>query len=206
MNQEINFYRGRTRPHRLPLGAGWMARASLATLLFLVLVSSIQLVMNQNLRARVTAVQQQTTVLESRLNELQLLHPEPKPNPALVAEVERTQRLVGGLNRLMQSVNRGDLLQRGGFAPFFESLARQTQPDVWLTAIEFKAGGKEIELAGVAQVSERIPTWVKSLGVEATFRAKTFSNFAIKRPEQQHGQVDFVLSTRIPEAEINAKR
>ena len=201
MNQEINFYRSGTRPSKCVLGVEWMVWAIAVLMLLLICMSAMQVMSNQRLRAHVVAAEQRATGLETRLNELRLSHPEPKPDPGLVAEIEHMRRMADDLNRLMQTVDTDDMAQRVGFSAYFVALARQRQIQLWLTGIQLKKGGAEIELAGSAVVSESIPRLVESLGLQAAFRGKTFSDLELRRPQEQQGQIDFVLRTRVPETE-----
>jgi hypothetical protein len=66
MNQEINFYRGATRPGKRPLGAEWMAWASLVLVLLMICMSAMQVISNRRLRAHVVAAEQQATGLQTR--------------------------------------------------------------------------------------------------------------------------------------------
>lgn len=205
MNQAVNFYRGSARPRAVPLSAEWIVRAWLVTVLLLLCLTMVQVVLNQRLQARVGAAEKQATISESHLRELQLLHPEPKPDPVLVSDLEHMQRTVHGLNRLIEAVKGDDLVQRRGFTGYFDALARQVLPDVWLTGIQLTKGGEEIELSGSAVVSESIPKLVGSLGLQPAFRGRTFSDLVVRRPEKQQDQINFVLRTTHPPLEKHAK-
>lgn len=205
MNQDINFYRGGTHPPRLPLSAEFMAWSGVAVLLLLIAVSVSQRISNNGLRARADAAQRQADSLQASLAELEKQHPVRHPDPALLAEIERTQRSADGLNRVLSLVDEGGLLARGGFSAFFEALARQARTTVWLTGIRFRDGGRELEFAGNALTTDDIPKLVQSMGSEAVFKAKTFSDLVIKRPDRPQGQIDFILRTRIPDSKNNAQ-
>lgn len=198
MRQEINFYRGGTRAPVPVLGADWMLKATLAMLALLGLISAVQFMVNRNLSARLFAASQQAENLERQVKALQLRYPEPKADAVLVAEADRLQRRRDGLERLLNTVEDGDEMRRGGFSEYFQALARQAVPEVWLTGIHVTAGGSELALQGRALDAANIPRMVQALGKERSFKARTFSALTITRPEQQPGQVDFVLRTHVP--------
>lgn len=200
MRQEINFYRGSTRPQVPPFGAQWILGAAAVLLALLTLISSSQWMGNRSLDARLLAVNRQAEELDGQVKALQLRFPEPKTDPALVAEADRLQRRVQELEYLLDSVQEDGTVRRG-FSEFFQALARQTIPGVWLTAIHFSAGGEELELQGKALNAQDIPRLVQALGQERPFKAKAFSALTISRPEQQPGQVEFVLRTHLPKKE-----
>ncbi|MBS1211822.1 MAG: hypothetical protein H6R26_438, partial [Proteobacteria bacterium] len=113
-------------------------------------------------------------------------------------DADLLQRRVDDLERLLNVAADDGEIRRGGFSGYFEALARQAVPDVWLTGIRLTAGGREMELEGRSLDSRKIPLFVQALGRETVFAAKTFSNLAISRSEQRPGQVDFVLRIRTP--------
>jgi hypothetical protein len=198
MRQEINFYRGGTRPAEPPYGARWLTRAALFLAVLLAAVSLTRFVFNQRLASQVAVANQQANTLQAQVDTLRARYPEPRPDAALVAQAERLQRQVGQLDNLLQRVEDGQLANRGGFSGYFQALARQTVSDIWLTGIRFSAGGSQVELQGRALKAEQIPHMLQALGQEAAFKSRSFSTLSIRRPEQQPGQVDFILRTQVP--------
>jgi len=198
MRQEINFYRGGTHPPLPPFGARWLIRAALSLVVLLAAISLARFVFNHRLASEVAMANQQATTLQSQVDALRARYPEPRPDAALVAQAERLQRQVRQLDSLLQRLESGQLVNRGGFSGYFQALARQTVDDVWLTGIRFSAGGAQLELQGRALKAEQIPHMLQALGQEAAFRSRSFSTLSIRRPEQQPGQVDFILRTQVP--------
>lgn len=198
MRQEINFFRGLSRPSALPFGARWTLSACLAMLAALAVATGAQWVSHRNLEARMMDASRQAEDLESLVKSLQLRFPEPRVDPGLLAEAERLQRHADALERLLNGVEEGEFSRRGGFSDYFQALARQTVAGVWLTAIRVTAGGTDLELQGRALQAEDIPILVEALGQEKVFKAKAFSQLTITRPEQEPGQVEFMLRTSIP--------
>lgn len=202
MEQEINFYHSEIYQTKSELSADRLAWACLGVLVAFMLASAVELALNQHLISRIATAREQTTHLVERVTQVRLMHPDFKPDPSLESEIENLERRVANWNRFLQTAGGRDWGSREGFAGYFEGLANRTQPSVWLTGIRIEDGGNEVALAGCAlEKGAGLSELVQSLGLEKTFRAKTFSYFRIKQPVQAQCQTEFVLSTHPLEAE-----
>jgi hypothetical protein len=204
--QQINFYRATSAGAGLELNAQTMAWGALLAMMCLALLSLIEIRSVTQLRVQAEAARSQAQVQESQAQQMQAQIPEPKPDPALLSQAERKQRAVDDLKRLLAAVKGDEVVQRGGFSSYFEGLARQGRADVWLREIRLRDGGKSIELAGSALKTDAIPQVVQDLGLEGAFKARTFGDLVLQRPEQRQNQVDFILRTEIPEGEKRGQR
>ena len=196
MRQEVNFFRGDGKPPQLFLGLDWMFRASLGVVAIFGLITGTQWYFGHSLAEQVDAAQLEVAQLEDSFKSLQVAYPQPKPDLVAIAEADRLQRRVDGLQSLLTRLAGDDWVLRGGFVAYFEGLARHAVADVWLTDIQFTSGGKHMNLAGTALDSAKIPAWVQGLGGEPAFKTKTFSDLSIARPQQHPGQVNFVLRSQ----------
>ncbi|MDD5033329.1 MAG: PilN domain-containing protein [Methylococcaceae bacterium] len=195
MRQEINFYRGDVCPVKSALSAERMAGWLLLALLVFILVSIVQLAINQRTISRISVSQKQISLLAERVRQMQLSHPD-KPDQSLLAEINKVQGRIDGLNRLLQAVYGEEQIRREGFAVYFEGLARRIPPDVWLTGIRLDGGGGGIKLDGCAlNKGAGISELVQNLKLENAFKSKPFSHFRIKPPVLESCQLEFVLST-----------
>lgn len=205
MKQSVNFYRGGSLPAPQVLDAAWMLRYASLVLMIFILIGSVQSYKNHELRSSVMRAEQQAFALESRLHGVQAQFAEQKLDPNLVNEVERAQKMVENLNRLLQVIN-GEKSERAmPFSAYFEALAKQTQKAIWLTRIQIKSAGKDIQLTGSGLSSENIPVLMQNLGNEPAFKGKTFSDFTINRSATQKNQIDFGVGTQVSRDSKNAR-
>jgi type II secretory pathway pseudopilin PulG len=205
IRQEINFCRAPPRRDWWQVTPAMMAVAVAMLVAILAVVTGVRVQANQRLRSSESALRNQLASLENQVAALQLQIPEPKPDPALIAEADRQQRAVEELRRLLDAASGDEVVQRHGFSPYFEGLARQTRDDVWLREIRLQHGGRELELAGSALVSESVPKLVQALAAEQAFKAILFSDFVVRRPQQQTGQVNFTLRTWVPREKLDGQ-
>jgi hypothetical protein len=74
---------------------------------------------------------------------------------------------------------------RDGFATSLSSLGRQHIDGMWLTSIQFKRGGKDVELKGATLNAELIPEYIAKLANEKALSGKYFSKFELKRNKKR---------------------
>jgi len=205
VTQRINFYRGGSKQPVRPLSAIWMAWAAAIFVLLLVGVSGVQVYLNQRLYDRVAAAQQRSQQRNAELQALLARYPEPRPDPTLAKQADRLQAEIESLRALLNRLEGGELLARGGFSAHFEGLARRRSQGVWLRAVRLEQGGREIALLGNALKRDDIPEWMAGLSREPVFQQRTFSGLTLTEPKQGQGWIEFNLSTRPPEAEKNGR-
>jgi len=205
VKQQINFARGGSKTVRFALNVRTLLWAGGAVAVILMGVTAFDARGLNSLKQRVDTARQQANAMQDQVQQLETELTAQVADSRLVAETERRQREVDELRELLNSVRGNEWDQRGGFAAYFEALARQTRPAMWLREIRFRDGGSRIELAGSALKTDDIPEMVQSLGLEEAFKARTFQDLTIRRPQQQQGQIDFVLRTEIPETEKRGK-
>ncbi|NJD06078.1 MAG: hypothetical protein FIA97_06225 [Methylococcaceae bacterium] len=201
MKQEINFYRRPEQSDWREISPLTVGLAVAATAIALTAVSAFKYQTNRDLLQQQAASIRQADAMAAQLAQLQAQFPDAKPDPELIAEADRRQRQVEHLRSLLELARGEQETQQHGFSPYLEGLARHPMADLWLREVRLRRGGRDIELAGSALASDSIPKLVQALGAENAFKSTLFSDFIVRRPEQQAGQVNFTLRTWVPQQE-----
>lgn len=193
--QQINLYQEPFGHARDALAARNLALALVLLVLALAAVSGVQYLRLQGIEARAAAHEAERRAADERLAQVRerleaaRATGEADPAAALRAELAAKRRLLAYLDS-------GPIARRGGFSPYLEGLARRTVDGVWLSAIDIRAGGERLRLAGHALAAEQVPALMAALGEEETYSGQVFRMLAIDRPPDADWRVDFVLASR----------
>ena len=105
-----------------------------------------------------------------------------KPDPNLVAEIERARALVARQQEILSRLDDGSVGNSRGFAEFLRGLARQVPRGLWLTGFSIGAGGADMEVHGRMLSPSLLPEYVHRLNAEAAFRGHSFAGLEIQTP------------------------
>ncbi|MCQ4348627.1 PilN domain-containing protein [Pseudomonas stutzeri] len=137
----------------------------------------------QQLQGELATGRQAAEQAEAALAGLRASFREPQPDPRLplqLAAVEAENRQLQRLGEHLQ----GLLAERsGGFSGALDALAERHLAGVWLSAIRFEQGGRELLLEGASQQSELLPGYLDSLGRSPAFAGRQFARFDLDRDE-----------------------
>jgi len=86
-----------------------------------------------------------------------------------------------------------------GFSIYFEALAKQRLPELWLTRIRIQEGGEQLFLDGSALQADLVPKYLQRLATEAAYKGRVFQTFALTRPEDEAWHIDFSIGTQVDE-------
>ncbi len=108
---------------------------------------------------------------------------------------EEIERLAGAIDRRKQLLLQFDQLtvdNKGGYAAYFEALARRDLPGLWLTGVHFDEEGA-IELRGMTLDPKLVPVYLQMLARQAEFRDQRFDSVILNRPSADQPAVEFIL-------------
>jgi len=132
---------------------------------------------------------------QARVNSLLSTRSSQQPNELLVAEIELWQNSVNEAAQTLQLLAGKEAQLSQGFSSYFQALANQSSPDVWLTAIHIDKQHQDLRFAGSSFKPEQIPMTFLRLQQEPAFRGQTFAKLAMQKSSNTPGQMDFTLSS-----------
>lgn len=153
----------------------------------------------QQLQAASQASEQAAVQAEAELASLRQGFREPQADPRLplqLASLEAGNRQLQQLAAHLQ----GLLAERSaGFSVPLDALAERHLPGIWLSAIRFEQGGRELLLEGASQQPELLPGYLDSLGRSPAFAGRQFARFDLDRDDA--GVLRFRLASQPASAE-----
>lgn len=180
MSQQINLYEERLRPRR-ELATG--RNLGVLSLIVLLVMAGLSLWMQFDARHKAAAaatVQQQLTVAQQKLTELNKAMAERKVSPALMNEIETAKSLLAQRQEITNLLESGRLGNTVGFSSLMTGFARQSTPDLWLTGFTISMGGEEIEIRGRVLDPVQLPAYVHGLSSEAVFQGRRFAALDVR--------------------------
>lgn len=131
----------------------------------------------QQRQQALAAMNNEMTELGQQIDQLQ-------PSAALQQRIERTQRQVQYRDRQLRALQGGEHGQRHGYSAALAALARQHQEGLWLTAIEMRAGSRELQISGRSLSANLLPAWLSNLENETVFAGRQFRHFELQRDDE----------------------
>lgn len=197
--QNLNLYQppqadsaGRPAPRLLVLGL-------LAVLLAILLDGGWQLWRAQQLQTTLAQTRQAAEQAEAELASLRQSFREPQADPRLPQQLAA---LEAGNRQLQQLAAHLQVLlaeRSAGFSAPLDALAERHLGGVWLSAIRFEQGGRDLLLEGASQQPDLLPGYLNSLGRSPAFAGRQFARFDLDRDEA--GVLRFRLASQAASAE-----
>lgn len=132
---------------------------------------------------------------KSRVNEFLSKTPRQELNAQLLAEVQTWQNSVNEATQTLQLLAGGEAILSQGFSGYFEALANQSDPEVWLTAIHIEGQNRGMRIEGSTFKPEQVPQALQHLQQEPAFTGQTFAKLMMQESARIAGQMDFILSS-----------
>ncbi|MFN0183982.1 MAG: PilN domain-containing protein [Aquabacterium sp.] len=202
MAQHLNLYDPAQRPKAQPLNA---SQGLLAAGLILGLTAggaaSLQaLAANERDAAKTLAAQ----LAQARAQTLPLA-----ANVAAAAELAQLRALDLQQRRVRSALDGGGATSGEGYAGFFNALARQAHPALWITGFSVSPDGVALDLSGRMMDAAVLPDYLRRLNQEPLFRGRPFAQLDLKAVEPkaegagpaQAGFTEFALRTQVARAE-----
>jgi len=132
---------------------------------------------------------------KSRVNEFISKTPKQELNAQLLAEIQMWQNSVNEATQTLQLLAGGEAILSQGFSGYFEALANQSDPEVWLTAIHIDGQNRGMRIEGSTFKPELVPQALEHLQQEPAFTGSTFAKLMMQESTRIAGQMDFTLSS-----------
>ena len=198
--QQVNLYQPILRKQEKIFSAKTLLQGNLMVLLGLALLYGYTVVQTRNMQAQLGQVQQQRDEQIKQLTELAKQFPPKTKDESLPPRIEQKQAELAHKHKLLSAVAQLGLDKDSGFSEHLSGLARQDLPQLWLQHITLQQG-QQVELGGSAYQPEEVPLYLQRLATEKAFNGTAFHSVVIARNTEQSGQVDFSLSTQVPEVQ-----
>jgi hypothetical protein len=98
------------------------------------------------------------------------------------AELDQLRRLADGQHRVRQALAHG-VLGNGaeGYTSYFTALARQAQPNLWITGLALGHDAQDLTLEGRMLDTHSLAPWLRRLADEPRFKGRSFAQLQLRR-------------------------
>lgn len=103
------------------------------------------------------------------------------PLSAAASELQRLRDFEAHQRRVQAAIQDGTLGARSGHAEYLRALARQAQPQVWLTGFSIKPETNAVEIDGQALDASALPAYLRRLNSEERFKGRPFAHLHIRQ-------------------------
>lgn len=195
--QQVNLYQDSVKQKQPDLGIYFIAGAVLIIFLlgFGWLNYAILSSLHEN-RALVEKKQQQLIAEQTHVAELQAKVPKPEMDASLITQLKQWENKLAELKQVIATLDNDKGFAAQGFSPYFQALANNPLPEIWLTAIRLNAAEKLIKFEGSTFKTDKIPYFLQQLQQETVFHGHTFATLTIRNAEKNPKLMNFKLSTR----------
>ena len=203
--QQINLYRPARKKSSFDLNAKKMGSLFLCGILAMTGFSGWQWFQLRNLQISVTHLTDKKTDAEVALAETKAKHIPPTADKSLEALLQQYERLLAGKKALVQLITELPSGATAGFSRYLEALGTQYVKGLWLKKLEFKDGGRTINLFGGTQSAELVPDYLKKLSVESAFQGKNFAGLRLEKDETGRNSSFAITTQPLIESEDKAQ-
>lgn len=193
--QQINLYRPARTKSSFDLNAKQMGAIFLCGIIVMTGCSSWQWFQLRHLQTSVAHLTDKKSDAEVALAEVKAKHISPAADKSLEALLLQHERLLAGKKALVQLITELPSGATAGFSRYLEALGTQYVKGLWLKKLEFKDGGRTINLFGGMQSAELVPDYLKKLSVESAFQGKNFAGLKLEKDEAGRNS-SFAITTQ----------
>jgi cell division protein FtsL len=197
MYQQINLYQPVFRQQRKVFSARTLLlMLAAATVLLLGIYAHARWTLAA-LNHTATSIEQQYRQMETQLGNLEIIN-QSADSGALDNEIERLQHSIAEQQSLLDSFDQLAIRSAAGFGDFFDTLARQTLPGLWLTGVRLTLDG-ETELRGTTLDPKLVPGYLQLLPDQPRFRSLQQGSLHLVRHEAENSDIEFRIRSKDPE-------
>jgi len=199
MMQQVNLYQPTIRKRWKLFSIQMTMSFALAMLVVLMVVYYFTYQSQREIAVNLQKTKLQEEGQLKRMAELQAkLYPKSKSHQMEqklnLLKAERRQK-----HRVLSRLQDQSISNTMGFSTYFEALAKQRLPELWLTKIRIQEGGEQLFLDGSALQADLVPKYLQRLATEAAYKGRVFQTFALTRPENEAWHIDFSIGTQVDE-------
>lgn len=194
MYQQINLYQPVFRQQHKIFSAVTMLKILAVVMLLLTAIlvhSHWSLVRLQHTSA---SLENQYRQLDNRLNGM-VSAAETASTASRSDDIVALQNTIALRHTLLEVFDRLSIRTRPGFGNFFEMLARNSLPGVWLTGVSLQQTG-ETEIRGMALDPKLVPHYLQQLPPSPRIRALNAGSVHLARADPKQPEIEFTVRSR----------
>ncbi len=195
MIQQVNLYQDKFRGTQNSSASLYYTGGILAVPFLLMLISFYLLFDVNTLKAEVEKTRQQLSTEESRVTSLMDRLPKQQNDTVFAEQIKQTQDKLNELSQTLNFLTQQKNAAQQGFSQYFQALAEQSVPDIWLSKIHIIGSRRIINLEGSTYKAEQVPYLLQQLENKPVFHGQTFAKLIMQKSELKSGQIDFKLNT-----------
>jgi len=196
MYQQINLYQPVFRQQQKIFSAVTLLQILAAVIMLLLGIYGHARWQLAGLERTASVLELQYQQLEVRLGTLEGAAPSPA-HVSQEAEIAQLQRTILERQELLGRFDQLSVGSSPAFGQFFEALARQLLPGLWLTGVRLTQDG-ETELRGATLNPKLVPRYLQQLPNQPRFRSLSQGFVHLARPAPDSAEIEFVLIGKEP--------
>ena len=194
MYQQINMYQPVFRQPRKIFSARTLMLILVAVTVLLLAIYAHARWKLAALNLTATSIEQQYQQLGTQLGNLEIINQSSAPD-LLATEITRLRDNIADKQLKLDSIDQLPVKSAAGFSDFFESLARQTQSGLWLTAIRLTQDG-ETEIRGITLDPKLVPNYLQQMPNRPRFRSLQQGSVHLVRHDPKNSEIEFILRSK----------
>lgn len=132
----------------------------------------------------------QLVAAQAQLDQLNAQSGTRQKNKVLEEEVQRTEMQIKSLQRIFETLDKGELGNTKGYSDYLRAFARQIPSDTWLTGFSIYGAGTEVGIQGRTLRPELVPAYINGLKREPAMQGKSFAALEMQAPEIEKNDKD----------------
>lgn len=162
----------------------------------LMIITIVNLYKHFNIKKQLNILGKERIEQSQKLQEMAGQIPEEETRNQIIASIRKMETEKKEKQELLDLLQTAQTRKIKGYSGFFDALARENVPGLWLTSFGFKEGGDIVYLKGESLKAEYVPEMIKKLSQEPVFQGKTFELFDLTMNEKTK-RFEFTLQTTV---------
>lgn len=195
-SQRVNFYQEQFKKPvvLLPLKTMLLGWAALLLLMLGLAVHDARF--TSSVREQVQQIKASHGQMQTSVEKMQQEVDAQMLDPALVQSEKQLQQRLMGKRDFLRALSQSDSGSVVRHSDVLEALASVDAGPVWLTRIQTRSPGPQLQLEGMSSRANAIPQYLHQLKLEPAFADMGFRVFDVERHEADGDWLRFYLSTR----------
>lgn len=175
MSQQINLYDPQLRGKKAQFTLPQLVQAMAGVWLLCALYYGYANHQLGQLTRQAEEIAQRQATEQAKLAQLEAGSPVALSPEQLAAELANLQAQVDAQQKIMDTLEGGEMGNTHGYSAYMQAFARQSIDGLWLTGFEIVGDAASMTLTGGTLQPDRVPTYIRRLGLEPVMRGKTFA-------------------------------
>jgi hypothetical protein len=146
---------------------------------------------------------QERQALQTRLNLTTSQYTQRNTAKVLQDEITATEKKLQAHENILQALGVTPTGEGQGFAVYLRAFARQHMDGIWLRGLEINDADKVMVIRGRALQAELVPQYIIRLGLDPTFKGRTFATLDISAQKAVATPKPTVAVSQLPAADAS---